>query len=182
MNVGLLLELFFTFMKIGFVSFGGGYSMMPVIEHEVVSRHWMNARAFSDMIAISGMSPGPIAANSAVMVGYHTAGFAGAVVAAIGIVLPSVLLVVVVGVLFARCRSQLWMESAFYGLRPIVAAFIFYAAVRFAMSSGALQAMDIHLAGFLVIFAGAFIALLKFKVHPLFVIMLSGLVGVALYV
>lgn len=155
--------------------------MMPVIEHEVVARNWMNAKEFSDMIAISGMSPGPIAANSAVMVGYHTAGLVGAIVSAIGIVLPSLLLVVLVGVLFARYRNQTWMDSAFYGLRPIVAAFIFYAAVRYALSSSALKVVDFHLVGFLVIFAGAFIALLKYKVHPLFVILLSGLVGVALY-
>ncbi|MFK7694029.1 chromate transporter [Paenibacillus sp. HJGM_3] len=182
MNIGHLVELFLTFVKIGFVSFGGGYSMMPVIEHEVVARNWMNAREFSDMIAISGMSPGPIAANSAVIVGYHTAGVLGAIVAALGIVMPSLLLVVIVGLVIARYRSQAWMDLAFSGLRPIVAAFIFYAAVRFALGSGAIQRVDIHLVGFLVIFAGAFIALLKYKTHPLIVILLSGLVGVALYV
>ncbi|MDF2814327.1 MAG: chromate transporter [Paenibacillus sp.] len=180
-SIELLWQLFLTFLKIGFISFGGGYSMMPVIEHEVLSHNWMNARQFSDMIALSGMSPGPIAANSAVMVGYQTAGLIGAIVSTLGIVLPSLLLVVLVGMLYARYRRHAWMESAFYGLRPIVAALIFYAAVRYALSSGAIHHLDIHLAGFLVIFAGAFIALLKYKVHPLFVIMFSGLIGVALY-
>ncbi|WP_246067020.1 chromate transporter [Paenibacillus koleovorans] len=181
MDFGLLLQLFFLFIKIGFLSFGGGYSMMPVIEHEVLARNWMNPQSFSDMIALSGMSPGPIAANTAVMVGYQVAGLPGAIISVLGIVLPSLLLVVLVGMLLTKYRHHPWLEAAFTGLRPVVIAFVFYAAYRFAQSSHVFQAAPFHLVSFIAIFLGAFIALRKFKTHPLLIIIFSGLVGVALY-
>jgi chromate transporter len=177
----MLWEMFVTFMLIGFVSVGGGYSMVPVIEHEAISRGWMNGETFSDMIAVAGASPGPIATNTAVMVGYHAHGWLGAAVSAIGMTLPSLLLVIAAGLLFAKFQHHPMVESAFYGLRPIVAALIFYAAYRLLMTGGTAFAIDWKTVSFLAIFAGALIALMRYRVHPLAVITVSGLVGVALY-
>lgn len=177
----MLWEMFVTFMVIGFVSVGGGYSMVPVIEHEAISRGWMNGETFSDMIAVAGASPGPIATNTAIMVGYQTLGWPGAAVSAIGMTLPSLLLVIAASLLFAKIQHHAAVESAFYGLRPIVAALIFYAAYRLLMASGIAFAIDWKTVGFLAIFAGAMIALMRYRVHPLAVIAVSGLVGVALY-
>ncbi|PYI55408.1 chromate transporter [Paenibacillus flagellatus] len=177
----MLWELFATFLMIGFVSVGGGYSMIPVIEHEAISRGWMNAESFSDMIAVAGASPGPIATNTAIMVGYEADGWLGAAVSAIAMTLPSLLIVIVVGLLFAKFHHHPTVESAFYGLRPIVAALILYAAYRMLMTGGAAFAFDWKTACFLAIFAGAFLALMRYRVHPLAVIAVSGLVGVALY-
>jgi len=177
----MLAELFVTFLLIGFVSVGGGYSMVPVIEHEAVTQGWMNADTFSGMIAVAGASPGPIATNIAIMVGYYTQGWAGAAVSAIGMTLPSLLLVIAAGMLFAKFHRHGIVESAFYGLRPIVAALIFYAAYRLLLNGGAIFAFDWNTVWFLAIFAGAFIALMRFRVHPLAVIVVSGLVGVAVY-
>lgn len=173
--------MFATFLMIGFVSFGGGYAMIPVIEHETISRGWMNAAAFSDMIAVAGASPGPIATNIAIMVGYQSHGWPGAAVSAIGMTLPSLLLVVAAGLLLAKFQQHPFLESVFYGLRPIVAALIFYASYRMLRTGGTLLAIDWRTALFLAIFAGALIALMRFRVHPLVVIAVSGLVGVAVY-
>lgn len=174
-------ELFWTFLMIGFVSVGGGFSMVPVIEHEAVARGWMNAHDFSDMMAIAGASPGPTATNCAIMVGYHAFGIAGAATAAAGMMLPSLMFVVVIGLLFAKYHRSKTVESAFYGLRPIVTALVFYAAIRFVLSDGAERLLDLRTAGFLVIFAGAFVALTRYNMHPLAVIAVSGLAGAALY-
>jgi chromate transporter len=177
----MLWELFATFLMIGFVSVGGGYSMVPVIEHEAIARGWMNAAEFSDMMAVAGASPGPIATNCAIMVGFHVYGWPGAVISAIGMTLPSLALVVAAGLLYARLQRHPLADSAFYGLRPVVAALIFYAAYRLLAAGDAPFALDWKTGSFLAIFAGSFIALVRYKAHPLVVIAVSGLVGVAVY-
>lgn len=173
--------MFVTFLLIGFVSVGGGYSMVPVIEREAISHGWMNEQTFSDMIAVAGASPGPIATNTAIMVGYRAEGILGAAVSAIGMTLPSLLLVIAAGLLLAKYQHHTLTESAFYGLRPIVAALVFYAAYRLLVTGGVAFAIDWKTVCFIAIFVGALIALMRFRVHPLAVIAVSGLVGVALY-
>ena len=131
----VLWELFSTFFIIGFVSFGGGYAMIPVIETEVSQHGWMTTQQFTDAIAIAGMSPGPIATNSAVLVGYSAAGVTGAMIAALGILLPAIILVIVVGTFFIKLHHNLVVQSMFYGLRPIVTSLVIYAAISFALSN-----------------------------------------------
>lgn len=180
MNVWL--ELFVTFFKIGLVSFGGGYSMVPVIGYEAVSRGWMNQEQFSDIIAVAGASPGPIAANSATMIGYHVSGIGGAVVSALGITLPSLLIVIIIGVLFVKVQHFPAVKRLFVVLRPVVAALIFFSAYQLFFSNGAQSEGNWRIAVSILIFAGALIALMNRRAHPLTVIAVSGLVGVALYV
>lgn len=177
----MLWELFTTFLLIGFVSVGGGYSMVPVIEHEAITRSWMSAETFSNVIAVAGASPGPIATNGAIMVGYKVHGWAGAAVSAAGMTLPSLLLVLIVGMLFAKFHHNPFVESAFYGLRPVVAALIFYAAYRLVLAGGTVLALDWRTLGFVVIFAGSLLALARYRAHPLAVIAVSGLAGAAFY-
>lgn len=90
----ILFELFWMFLLIGFVSFGGGYAMIPIIEIEVIKKGWMTTQEFTDVIAVAGMSPGPIATNSAIFVGYQVEGITGAIAAGLGMVIPSLLLVI----------------------------------------------------------------------------------------
>src|SRR5207248_812970 len=116
----VLWELFKTFFIMGFVSFGGGYAMIPVIETAVSLHGWMTTQQFTDVIAIAGMSPGPIATNSAILVGYSTAGILGALLSTLGTLLPSILLVLVVASFFQRLHHYSIVQSMFYGLRPIV--------------------------------------------------------------
>lgn len=178
----VLWQLFKTFLMMGFVSFGGGYAMIPLIGDAVTKYHWMTAEKFTNMIAIAGMSPGPIATNSAILVGYSAAGYMGAMISVLAILLPSILLVIIVSTFFMKIHHNSIVQSMFYGLKPIVASLIIYAALSFALTN--------HIITFhptfrtmsqVVIFGLSLFALLKLRWHPLYVILLSGLVGIALY-
>ncbi|WP_318615238.1 chromate transporter [Sporosarcina sp. YIM B06819] len=178
----VLWELFSTFMVIGFVSFGGGYAMIPVIEAEVSQNGWMTTQQFIDAIAIAGMSPGPIAMNSAVLVGYSTAGVIGAILSALGILLPAIVLVIVVGAFFIKLHHYQVVQSIFYGIRPIVTSLVIYAAIRFALSNNLVsQVISWKTVSLLLIFVLSLFALLKLRWNPAYVIILSGLVGVVVY-
>lgn len=178
----MLLELFVTFFFIGVVSFGGGYAMVPIIQAEVVNRHgWMTNQEFTDVIAIAGMSPGPIATNSAIIIGSSEAGFLGAIVSAIGIVLPSMIFILVVGSLFYKIQKHALVKSAFYGLRPIIIGLIIFSAIIFAINNGLISSISWHTISLLGIFVASLAALMYFRIHPAYVIVLSGLVGIAIY-
>ncbi|MCC3372135.1 chromate transporter [Cohnella sp. REN36] len=178
----MLFSLFVTFFLAGLVSFGGGYAMIPLLHREAVVRHlWMGADRFSDLVAVAGMSPGPIATNLAVAVGYHTKGLAGSAVAALAIVLPSFVLIVAAGRMFSRLRHQRMSKAAFYGLRPAVFGLIVFAAVSFAGQAGLFDGFTAFANSQLLIFAGSLCALIFLHKHPFSVLILSGLVGIAVY-
>lgn len=178
----LLWQLFKTFFIIGLVSFGGGYAMIPVIETEVSRYGWLTVQQFTDAIAIAGMSPGPIATNIAILVGYSTAGITGAIISAFGILVPALIFVIVIALFFSKLHHYPVVQSMFYGLRPIVTSLIIYAAISFALSNNMIS-LDIswHTLSLLLIFGLSLFALVKLRWHPVYVIFLSGLVGVALY-
>lgn len=175
-------QLFAVFFIVGLVSFGGGYAMIPLVHDFVVERFgWLTASEFTDMFAISGMAPGPIAANSATIIGYHQAGILGAAVAAIGIVLPSFIIVIVAALLIAHFREGNLLRSAFYGLRPTVTALILYAALVMAMQNGLIASWSMHTMSQLLIFLISLAALLFLRIHPVIVILVSGIVGMIVY-
>lgn len=178
----LLWELFITFLMIGSISFGGGYAMISIIEMEVTGHGWMTTQEFTDVIAVAGMSPGPIATNSAIIVGYTTAGLSGAIVSALGMVLPSLVIIFFVATFFRKFSDNKIVKGAFYGLRPIITGLIIYAAIKFAISNDIISMkLSWHMVSLLFIFVISLLALIKLKWHPAFVIVLSGLVGIALY-
>lgn len=177
----MLFELFKTFFIIGCISFGGGYATIPIIEMEVTAHQWMTTEEFTDIIGIAGTSPGPIATNCAVFVGYQTAGFAGAVASTLGVVLPSFIVILILAAFFYRANKNPIVQSAFYGLRPIVVGLVVYAAIKFAFSSGMVTTLSNESFSLLLIFIFSLLALTKFHLHPAVVIILSGLAGVALY-
>lgn len=177
----MLWDLFLTFLRIGFVSFGGGYAMMPVIDYEVTKHGWMTTKEFTEIIAIAGMSPGPIATNSAIIVGYKTAGLPGALISTLGMTLPTLLIILLVSSIFFRYHETKLVKSAFYGLRPIIAGLIVYAAVRFALSNHVIGGFSWHTLSLMAIFGLSLVALIRYRVHPIMVIMLSGVVGIGLW-
>lgn len=177
----VLWELFQAFFLIGFVSFGGGYAMIPVIERQVTAHQWMTTQQFTDAIAVAGMSPGPIATNSAIFVGFHTSGFAGAAMAALGMALPSLLIAVLVAAFFYRVQDSFILQGALSGLRPVVTALIIYGAFRFAKSNGLLGPWSMDTFVTCAIFAASFFALSYLRYHPVTVILLSGLLGIAFF-
>ncbi len=121
----MLFRLFITFFKIGLFTFGGGYAMIPLIEREVIAkRRWIERQDFLDMLVLAQSTPGPIAVNTAVFVGYKTAGVAGAVMATLGTVLPSFIVILLLALFFAEVRENRFVDAAFRAMRPAVVALI----------------------------------------------------------
>jgi chromate transporter len=189
----IFLYLFYTFAKIGLFGFGGGYAMLSMIQGEVVTRfHWMSASEFTDIVAISQMTPGPIGINSATYVGYTAvvnAGFApvfgilGSAVATFAVVLPSFILMILLSKFFLKYQKHPVVENIFSGLRPGVVGLLAAAALVL-MTSENFGSPEQDLRQFLisvVIFLAAFVATRKYKVNPILMIMICGIAGGLLY-
>ena len=120
-----MLDIFWSFLKIGAFTFGGGYAMIPLIQHEVIHRRrWIEERNFLDLLTLAQTAPGPIALNTAVFVGYKRRGYLGALSAIMGVILPSFLVILVVAIFFASIRDNAYVDAAFKGMRPAVVALI----------------------------------------------------------
>ena len=118
-------QLFVSYLKIGFFGFGGGYAMLSLIQNEVVVQHaWMTNAEFADIVAVSQMTPGPIAVNSATFVGYRVCGFTGALCATLGVVLPSFLVITAIAFVLREFQSMKVVQYAFFGIRAGVLALI----------------------------------------------------------
>ena len=130
----IFLDLFITFFKIGLFGFGGGYGMLSLIQHETVERaHWLSTAEFTDIVAISQMTPGPIGINSATYCGYtaiHNAGYGhfmgilGSATATVALVLPSLILMILISRMFMRYMNTRPVRSVFAGLRPAVVGLV----------------------------------------------------------
>ncbi|MNO31173.1 Chromate transport protein [compost metagenome] len=177
----MLWQLFVIFVKIGLISFGGGYAVLTLIQREAAARNWVDAGEFQEIVALAGMAPGSIATNAATLIGYAEAGIAGAVVATVGIILPSLLIVIVLTAFFLRLQDNDWIRSSFYGLRPVVTGLIIYAAIHFGFSGRTDLLLSWSMAGTLLISAGCLLMISKLKVHPFAVILLSAVAGIVLF-
>lgn len=175
----MIWNLFFTFIKIGLLSFGGGYAIIPMIQHEAMAGGWLSEGEFQEVVSIAGMSPGPVATNSATLIGYRIAGMEGAIVSTLGMVLPSFLIIIVISVFFYRVRDSQWIKTLFYGLRPVITGLIAYAAIRFGLNSVEHAFITWQTLGMLIIVFAALYGLMKYKLHPLTIIVASGILGVA---
>lgn len=171
----ILIKLFLTFAKIGAFSIGGGYAMLPFIQQEVIEKnHWMTTQEFSDILAISQMTPGPIAVNSATYVGYTTAGVSGSIAATLGVVLPCFLMIIIIATFFIKLYEKKSVKAVFKGIRPGVLGLLAAAAYTVTVES-VLDIKGIIL--FLISFGVLFIK----KVDPIFVIMGAAVLGIVLY-
>ena len=129
--MGILLDLFLTFAKVGLFTFGGGYAMIALIENACVERKaWITHDEMMDVTVIAESTPGPIAINCATYVGYKKKGFAGAVVATLGIVLPSFLIIFLISMFLDNFLDIRWVAHAFLGIRIAVGILILDAAVK----------------------------------------------------
>lgn len=171
----IVLRLFISFFTIGFFSYGGGYAMIPLIEREIVRvQNWLTAEQFIDILAIAEITPGPIAINSATYVGYKVAGVLGAVAATLGVVAPSLIVVMLLAYLFIRFQGAPQLKAAFAAIRPAVVVLIFMAAI----SIGRKTIVDVKSA----ILAIAVLALmLKTKFNPILLLLASGVLGVFIF-
>jgi chromate transporter len=175
MTAPLVLQVFMCFFKVGLFSFGGGYAMIPLIQHEiVVINGWMTLLECVDLIGISGMGPGPIATNSATLIGYRVAGMPGATAATIGVVLPAFIIANLLTWLLSKYRSSSAMSRAMSGIRPVVMSLIGTAALVVAPSA----VSDLRSIAIAVI---CFVVLTRSKVHPILVLISSGILGVLVF-
>ena len=177
----IYLELFWSFLKIGLFSFGGGYAAMPLIQEQVVSSHnWLSMAEFTDLITISQMTPGPIAINSATFVGIKIAGIPGALVSTIGCILPSCIIVMLIAKLYLKYRTVNMLQSVLNSLRPAVVAMIASPGISVLITAFWGSAELISLAGtnwiLVIIFAACVVLLRKFRMNPILVMVLAGVV------
>ena len=197
--ITLLLQLFWTFFLIGMFTFGGGYAMLSLIQAEVVVKHaWLSESVFADIVAISQMTPGPIGINCATYVGYdvmtasgagHLMGIVGSLTATLAITLPSFIIVLLLVRFYTKVKGSPMFEGVMSVIRPAVVGLIGAAALILIFKvdwSGNVPSMHIVEENFpdwksWLLFAAAFLASFKFKVNPILLIILSGVLGLLLY-
>lgn len=170
-------ELLYVYLKIGLFGFGGGYAMLSLIQFEIVDRHhWLSLQEFTDIVAISQVTPGPIGINSATYIGYTVTGNVwGSVLATFAVCLPSFLLVLLISYFFAKFKNNLYVKAAMSGLLPMSVALIAAAALLLMNKENFIDYKS------LLIFLVAFMLTWKFKIHPILMIGLAGTAGLLLY-
>lgn len=171
----IYLKLFLVFAKIGLFGFGGGMAMLPMIYQGARSFELMSAGEFSNLVAISQVTPGPMAVNAATYVGFNSAGYAGAVVATLGVAMPSFILVVLASYFISKFKESKAIEGAFVGIRPVTAGLI-GAAVIF-MGQSAFETISV-VSGAITL--GTVILAGKFKVSPIAIVVAAGVIGAIL--
>ena len=185
----IFLQLFITFFFIGLFGFGGGYGMLSLIQSEVVHHwHWMTTSEFTDVVAISQMTPGPIGINSATYCGYtavHNAGMGnamailGSLPATFALVLPSLILMIVISRMFMKYMKTPLIQSVFIGLRPAVVGLL-GAATLLLMTSENFSTPSLNPWQFwisIALFAATFVGTMYFKINPIRMIVYSALAG-----
>ena len=197
--IALLAQLFLTFFLIGMFTFGGGYAMLSLIQAEVVVKHaWLSESMFADIVAISQMTPGPIGINCATYVGYnvlttsgagHLMGIVGSLTATLAIMLPSFIIVLLLVKFYNRVKGSPMFEGVMSVIRPAVVGLIGAAAIVLMFKvdwNGLVPSLHVVEENFpdwksWCLFAAAFLASFKFKVNPILLIVLSGVLGLLLY-
>ena len=183
----IYLELFWSFFQVGLFSIGGGYAAMPLIQNQVVDIHpWLTMTGFADIITIAEMTPGPIAVNAATFVGIQVAGLPGALIATIGCIFPSCVIVMALAYMYYRFRGLSVMQGILAVLRPAVIAMIASAGISLLCMAlyrqrtfpADLGSMDLIS---LAIFLMGFFVLRKWKPSPIKVMAGAAVAGVALY-
>ena len=189
----IFIELLCSFLMIGLFSFGGGYGMLSVIQGEVVTRHaWLTAAEFTDIVAVSQMTPGPIGINSATYVGY-TAVFnatgnellavLGSFTASFAVMLPSIVLMLIVSRFFMKYSKHRNVENVFRLLRPAVVGLIASAALLLMTEEnfGSPTETPLQFWVSVALFVAAFVAMKFFKVSPILILILAGAFGGVFY-
>ena len=180
----VLIDLFLTFLKIGAFTFGGGYAMIAMIQYEAEQHGWLTQTELVDFVALSESTPGPLAVNMATFVGIRTGGILGAIIATLGIVLPSFVVILIIAKCYEKYRKSKVVGGVMAGLKPAVvgligAAFISVAGTVFfpaGLDVSALSAASFWV--FIALFALTTVMAFR-KVHPILIILLSAVVGIA---
>ena len=179
----IYFQLFYTFFLIGLFTFGGGYAMIPMIQEQVVGNGWITEKALTDFIAISEATPGPFAINISTFVGNSVGGVFGAICATVGVILPSLIIIIIVAMIMKKFITNRFVKGALAGVRPIVLALILSTALLLLVKviffngnaiKGDLQ-FDIKSFTLLLVLGGFMIIYRKVKKKSLGAIKLLGL-------
>ena len=179
----IYLQLLWSFIQIGLFSIGGGYASLPLIEHQVVDVHgWLTASQLTDIVTISQMTPGPIALNAATFVGTRIGGLPGAIVATLGCVLPSCIIVLALAWVYTKYKDLDLLRGILAGLRPAVVALIASAGLTILISALFVNDVLPHALSdvdgiAVVLFVLSLVILRKWKPDPILVMVGSGVIG-----
>ena len=190
--MNILVKLFLTFLEIGAVSFGGGYAMIPLIREKVLMNGWMTESEFINIIAISESTPGPVAVNMATYIGSERGGIFGAMLATLGVVLPSFLIILLIATLIKRMLEYEVVKAFLGGVRPCVVALIMGTSLTLFMSQilnvnnlikgeGSVDVKGILILALLFIISGVYKRFKTKKPSPILMIIISGVLGLVLY-
>lgn len=193
-------QLLLVYLKVGLFGFGGGYAMLSLIQNEIVTKHaWLTEQQFTDIIAVSQVTPGPIGINSATYVGYSVTGSVwGSILATVAVCIPSFIMVIAIALAFAKVRHNRWVDAAFSGIRPASVGLIAAAALMLSLRAGFIGNWIAAEPGTfsldqvvvtdnfpdyksLLIFAFTFLAMIKKWIHPILLIGVTGVFGFILF-
>lgn len=169
------LNLFLVFFKIGLFSFGGGLAMLPLMEHELINRNWININEFYNMVAVAQVTPGAISVNMATFVGQKVSGFLGSVSATLGLCLPSFILMFLLYKILVIYKEHPVKLSLFKGVKAASISLIFFAAYN--IGSTIFHSNNTFQVPVMMIAAIAFVLLRLKKIHPMLVLGICGLLG-----
>lgn len=189
----IFFQLFYVFFLIGLFTFGGGYSMIPMIQSEVISRGWMNESALTDFIAISEVTPGPFAINIATFIGSEVGGIFGSICATIGLILPSFIIILLIAIILKKFITSKYVQSALNGVKPIIISLILstviFLFIKIIFFKGQSLNSDYYfdrssfsLLLILFIFTFVYKKVNKKKLSPIALLLLSGLLGFLIFI
>ena len=188
----IYLKLIWAYLKIGLFGFGGGYAMLALIEHSIVDPGWITEQMFTDIVAISQMTPGPIGINSATYIGYVAPGVSspalssplfgilGSILCTLVVVVPSYLLTLYTSHLISRHRDSAVVKGIFSGLRPVVVGLIASAALLL-MNSANFGTAETDVLISIAICVCAFVMVFFMKIHPIILIIAAGAAGFLIF-
>lgn len=171
----LAFKMFLSFFKIGAFTFGGGYAMIPLIQKEVVDEQkWLNEEEFMDALVVSQSLPGALAVNTSTYVGYKVSGLKGAILALLGTILPSIIIILLIAMFFMNFRHNYYVNLAFKGITAAVPMLVLTGVISL------FKPLKKTWINYVIIVAGV-IALTVFNVHPVLAIISGGLLGIVIY-
>ena len=186
----IYLDIFLSFFQIGLFSIGGGYAALQIIENQVLKVHnWLTLEEFADLLTISQMTPGPIALNASTFVGTKVAGLPGAVIATVGCVTPSCIIVLILAYFYFKYKNLSTIQGVLKGLRPAVVSLIASAGLSIlflaifkneCISFSTAKLSDINLVSIVLVAIGVFV-LKRYKADPIKVMLTTGIIGIFVY-
>ena len=187
----IFLKLFLTFFEIGALTFGGGYAMIPFVKEQVLANNWLTEEELLNMIAVSESTPGPIAVNMATFVGSQQGGILGSACATLGVVLPSLIVIMLIASVFTKFSKYPAVKAVLGGIRPVIVALITGTGITMLLSlifgiKGLGAAPTIDLYGIIILLSVSAISfgysrIRKKSLSPIFLIIFSGILGIILY-